>query len=172
MPKKAAGGPAIMLIVSGVFGLLYALGYFLWTLMPLGWGVLAVGVNISEKGITGETLSGALLFLSMPLIQAVLFFITVLTAIVTMFAGVRFNQWRSKGLVWLGLVCSLATPVIGALANSASALNCGSLGVGIFGCLVGNVGTIPIFIVGLIASVWGLVVLSGDKAHHFDEDFP
>ncbi|MEZ4322154.1 MAG: hypothetical protein R3F61_32075 [Myxococcota bacterium] len=169
MAKRTAGGPAIALIVSGVLGLLYALVYFVWTLMPVFWGVLAVVANISEKGFSSETIEAALLFLSMPLVQAVLFAITVVTALITLFAGVRFNQWRSKGLVWLGLLCSTLTPILGAVGNSASMLNCGTVGVGLFGCLLGNAGTIPVFVIGLVASVWGIVVLSGDAGAHFDE---
>ncbi|MCB9675536.1 MAG: hypothetical protein H6737_10495 [Alphaproteobacteria bacterium] len=168
MARKPAGAPAIMLIVSGVFGLIYAVGYFLWTLWPLGWGILVIVANIDKHGFSSETLTNSLLFLSMPFLQLLMFFFTVITAAITMFAGVRFRQWRSPGLVWLGIVCSLATPVVGAVANSASMFNCGTVGAGIFGCLMGNVGTIPIFVVGLVASILGAVTMFGDAANNFD----
>ncbi len=168
MARKSAGGPAIALIVSGVLGSLYALVYLAWTAIPLLWGVFAIFANISENGLSGETVSVVLLFASMPALQGLLFLVTVITGFITLFAGVRFNQWRSPGLVWLGIVCSLATPVLGAFGNGASLLNCGAAGAGLMGCLMGNVGTIPVFIVGLIASIWGAVVMSSEASENFE----
>jgi hypothetical protein len=168
MARKSAGGPAIALIVSGVLGSLYALVYLVWTLLPLLWGLLVVVANVAEDGLTGDTMSQLLVFVSMPALQSLLFLVTVITGFITLFAGIRFNQWRSPGLVWLGIVCSVATPVLGAFGNGASLLNCGTVGAGIMGCLMGNAGTIPVFIVGLIASIWGAVVMSSEASENFE----
>lgn len=158
MTEKPSGAPAILLIVSGVIGLLYSLFYTLWTGWPLMVGVMMVVSAFSDKG-AGDAAVMGLVTLSMPLIQIALFVACVLSSVLTLFAGVRFLQFRSKGLVWLGLICSVLTPLVGAAANGASMLNCGTCGAGVFGCMLGNVGTAPVFVIGLVAMIVGAVMI-------------
>jgi hypothetical protein len=159
------------MIVSGVLGLLYSLAYFAWTLIPLAWGTFGVIAILEDKGV-GNDLAGAMvMFFATPALQCAAYAVCVVTGVITLFAGVRFNQHRSLGLVWLGVLCSTATPVLGVFATSASMLNCGSLGAGLLGCLFGNVGTVPLLVIGLIASVWGIAVLSDPTyAARFDAE--
>lgn len=169
-PRSSAGGPAIALIISGVLGLLYALLYFMWTLVPLAWGMFGSFAIITDsKSNAGDAVGATLMFLTFPALQCAVYAVCVITGLITLVGGVRFNQFRSRGLVWLAVLSSTATPVLGLFATSASALNCGSAGVGLFGCLFGNVGTIPILVVGLVATVWGIVAMSSDEiAARFD----
>lgn len=168
--EDRAGAPAMMLVASGVLGLVYSLLFLIWTLMPFGTGALVIVADISEKGFRGETLKLALLFLGIPTLQLLGFVLACALGVLTIWGGMKYNRFESKGLVFLALASSTALPVLGLLANSASSLNCGTLGAGFFGCLVGNIGTLPIFLVGLIATIWGVVDITGPRGDRFERE--
>jgi len=64
--------------------------------------------------------------------------------LVTIFSAVRFKAFRSKGLVWLGILSAVGAPALGLVTSLTSCLNCSG---GMCGFLMGNIGTIPMLVI-------------------------
>ena len=168
--QESAGGPATLLITSGVLGLIYSLLCFVWTVPPVGWAAVVVYADIDKKGLSSDTIGMALMFMSVPVVQLACFALCTVLSVVALWGGLKYNRFESKGLVFLGLAASTAVPVIGVVGNMASTVNCGTCGAGFFGCLAGNAITMPVLIIGLIATVWGVVDLTGPRGDRFDAE--
>lgn len=169
MPEpEYAGAPATLLIVSGVLGTLYSVLCFVWTLLPVGSAAIVVIAEIDKNGFSGDVLKTALIFFAVPVIQLACFALCLVLAGLTIWGGMKFNRFESKGLVFLALAASTAVPVIGIVGNSASSVSCGTCGVGLLGCMAGNALTIPVLIIGLIATIWGVVEITGPRGDLFD----
>ena len=157
-----------MLLVSGILGLVYSLLFLMWTLLPFATGIMMSISHLSEKGVSGDTLAFVVMVSGIPTLQVLGFVACCALSVLVIWGGMRYQRFRSKGLVFLALAASTALPVLGFLANSASSFNCGTLGAGLIGCLLGNVVTVPLFLIGLIATIWGVVDITGPNGDRFD----
>lgn len=161
---RPAGAPAVLLVISGVLGLAYSLLYFLWTLVPLAWGsFLGVFAAFDGETNTADALLLAFLALVPPALQCAAYAVCVLTSGFTLLGGLRYLQYRSRGVVWIGSMLSTATPLLCIVATSGSALNLGLIGAGLFGCLLGNVALLPLLAVGLLATLVSAVSLGNPQ---------
>jgi hypothetical protein len=167
MDDARAGAPAWILLASGVVHLLYSAVYVLWTLVPLAWG-LWVSLSAWLEGEPLSTVLGSLVMAgTVPFVQLVC--LTFLASLVVIWGGLRLNQYRSKGLVWLAVLCTLGIPLVCMLVNAGSAMNLGSLGMGcITGCLLGNVPTLVTLFFGIVGAAAGIVGLVNQGAQNFD----
>ena len=129
---------------------------------------MVVIAEISEDGVQSETPGMVALFLTFPLIQCVGYSLCIGFSALTILGGIRFNQFRSKGIVFLGIASSAATPILGGITTTASSLSCGLVGFGLIGCAVGNLGTIPLLIIGVFACILGIVHITGPLGDRFD----
>lgn len=168
--ETKAGAPAYVLIASGALMMLYSLIYGVWTLIPVAFGLFA-GINswVQETNTLGAALTSAILLSMVPILQLLGFCVTFVMAAITTFGGVRLNSYRSKGLVALAILASTGAPALALFINAGSALNLGSCGLGcLTGCLLGNIPTAVLLVVGLVASVFGAVTLmQPDTAERF-----
>lgn len=167
--QDRAGGPAIMLMVSGIVGLVYSVIYLAWTFMPVAFGIFGVVAQINDKGFSGDTVGVGLVYLVIPILQVLGYALCTALAAIALWGGLKFQRFESKGLVFVALASSTAVPVLGLVNTNASALNCSSWGACGMGCLLGNVGTLPVLIVGLIATIWGIVALTGPMGDRFED---
>lgn len=167
--QDRAGGPAVMLMVAGFVGLVYSVIYLAWTFMPVAWGIFGVFAQINDKGLSGDTIGATVLWLAIPGLQLIGYVACVALSALTLWGGMRFQRFESKGLVWLAVVASTAVPVLGLLTTNASALNCSSWGACGMGCIMGNIGTLPVLILGLIGTIWGIVALTGPLGDRFED---
>lgn len=167
--QDRAGGPAVMLMVSGIVGLAYSVIYLAWTFMPVAFGIFGVFANVNERGFSNDTIGAGLVYLLIPMLQLLGYALCTGLAAVALWGGLKFQRFQSKGLVFVALAASTAVPILGLVNTNASALNCSSWGTCGMGCLLGNVGTLPVLIIGLIATIWGIVALTGPMGDRFEE---
>jgi hypothetical protein len=160
--NRSAGAPAWILIAVGVLNVLYSGAYALWTLLPIVmYAVASIGTIADGTQPVGDAILGFFLLTGVPLVQLAGFFVTFLMGCVTVLGGLRLNQWRSKGIVWLGVLCAIGAPALAMVVNAGSVLNFGALGMGcITGCLLGNIPTLFTLLLGLIAGIAGAVTVS------------
>jgi hypothetical protein len=160
--NETAGAPAWMLLASGLLTVIYSVIYFLWTaITPVTWFIGSIGSWLDGSNGLIDALMAFLLLAGVPLLQLLGFVVTGLMGIVTMWGGWRLNTYRSRGVVWLAVLCSTGAPGVALVVNAFSALNLGAMGMGCFtGCLFGNIPTVFLGIFGLIASVFGAMHLS------------
>jgi hypothetical protein len=161
--NERAGAPAWVLVAAGVINVVYSVIYGLWTLFPLAFTAFAE-INAMMGGTqgAGESLVGFLVLGAVPLLQLVGFGVTLVMGLVSVAAGFRLNRYRSKGLVWLGALSAMATPVVCGLVNAGSMFNLGALGMGcVTGCLFGNLPTVLTFVVGMVAGILAIVTVNG-----------
>lgn len=163
--NERAGAPAWILIAAGVMNVLYSVIYGLWSLVPLSFSAMAMVnavVDPNQHMGVGQAIVSFFLIGMVPMIQVLGFFVTFVMGCVTILGGIRLNQYRSKGMVWLGALSSFGAPVVCLLLNAASALNLGSLGLGcLTGCLLGNIPTLVTLLFGLIAMILAIVAVNG-----------
>lgn len=159
--EPRAGAPAWLLVAAGTIHAVYSVIYAIWTLFPIGlMGTAQISIFLDGTQGLLEAIFGFLLLAGVPIVQLLGFVVTLLMGLITIAGGLRLNVYRSKGLVWLAVLCSTGAPLLALVINAGSALNIGAFGLGcLTGCLLGNIPTLVTLIVGLIASIFGVVTL-------------
>ncbi|MEZ4241841.1 MAG: hypothetical protein R3F59_37970 [Myxococcota bacterium] len=145
---RLVGPPGLMLSIVGLLNAAYAAVYGLWTLMPLAFTLSFVASRAAE--VTPEDLFWLLVVATaIPLLQLLGFAACLFASGVTVLAGIRLVQGRSRGLVWLGIGAAVGVPVAGLALNGLSGVNLTLMGSGCYGCLLGNVPTLVLLLVDL-----------------------
>lgn len=166
MTDERAGAPAWFLVGSGLLTMLYSVVYLAWTLLGTLWPLLgSIGSVMDGSNSPGEALMALLLLIAVPGLQLVGFAATLLMGAVTAFGGFRLDGYRSRGLVWLAILASTGAPLLALLVNAGSALNLGACGLGcLTGCLLGNIPTVFLLLIGVIASGFAAYHVSQPEA--------
>jgi hypothetical protein len=169
METPSRGG-WIALLLAGVLDLLYGLVYLVWSILGLiGGGVSAIAnlPAILDNGADDPvTLAMTVLALVMPIVSIVVFVVVPVMSLITVLAAFRFRAFRSKGLVWLGILAGVGAPALGLVSSLTACLNCACVGF-----LLGNVGTIPVLLVaGGLAAYAAFVLTRPEIAEAFAED--
>lgn len=168
MDSDKAGAPAYLLMASGILGILYSLVYLVWTLIPLGITVYQLIRSIMDGADAAIVLGVSAVTLAIPLAQCLGFVVTLLMSLVTAVGGARLNAYRSKGVVVLGILTSIAVPLLALVLNAGSAMTHCGLGC-LTGCLLGNIPTMLLLLFGLVASAGAVVALMDPvKSGRFD----
>jgi hypothetical protein len=160
-----AGAPAWILLASGIVHLLYSVTYACWTLLPILWSAsVYFSAWLNGEGLD-VVITGLIMTMIVPLVQLFCFVLACLASAVVIWGGVRLNQYRSKGLVWLAVLSTVAIPFLCLLVNAGSAVNLGSLGMGcITGCLLGNIPTLVTLVIGIVGAAAGIVGVTSPTA--------
>lgn len=162
MDEPRAGAPAWMLILTGIIDLIYSLIYAVWTSLPIALFLFAqIGIVMDGKQGFIEAIVNFFILTMVPLIQLVGFLITAAMSAVIVLGGLRLNVYRSKGVAWLAVLCAIFLPFLAFAVNAGSALNISTLGMGcITGCLLGNIPTLLLLLLGLVSGGVGAATLS------------
>ncbi|MEZ4241840.1 MAG: hypothetical protein R3F59_37965 [Myxococcota bacterium] len=163
--NQTAGAPAWLLVVAGVANALYSLLYGLWTLLPLLWSGWVLLSGMIDGTDVGTTIGAFVMSATVPALQLLGFVVTFGMSCVTILGGLRLNRYRSKGVVWLGILCAVGAPVLALIVNAGSAMNIGSRGRGCStGCLLGNIPTVILLILDFIAALLAVITASSATA--------
>lgn len=155
------GGAGWGLVAGGVIALLWSLGYFVWSLVNLLWGgAMLMGslAAVMDSGDPMQVVFGVVSVIS-PIIQLLAYLITAILAVLTIVAGVRFNAFRSYGLVKLGAVACVGGPVVGLLASLTSFCNISTGLCCCVGFVLGNIPTLIVTVICLAVTIYAFVVL-------------
>ena len=158
-PRESTNIPGIILMVSGILNLLYAIVYTIWTAIGLVVGGMATIMYVFAALENPDNMAIAIISVLQtlsPIIQIIAYIVVFFLALITIFAGLRLRGCRSKGVVWLGALAAPGAPLLG-IISSAVAL-CGGCGACV-GFLIGNVGSIIVLVIGLVAFVMVLLAL-------------
>lgn len=172
METEKAGTPAYLLMASGILAILYSILYLLWTLVPILISVVGLVGSLIDGADIGGTLGAGVMVLAVPMLQLIGFLVTCVLGALTAFGGVRLNAWRSKGVVVLAILSSVAGPLLAIFINAGSALNVGTCGMGcLTGCLLGNIPTVLLLVFGVVASILAtMAVRTPEAAIRFAQD--
>ncbi len=170
--SESAGVPAYLLIGSGIINGIYSFLYFLWSAAVIGLPFTgAVGsIMDGSNGVVEGFIAFAILA-AVPLLQMAGFAITGFLGLITIFGGVRLNSYRSKGVIWLGILFSTLAPIIGLFVNAGSMFNLTALGMGcITGCLLGSIPAGLLLVFGWVASIVAAMHAASEvAAERFEE---
>ncbi len=162
MDDVDVGGSWIALLVAGIINVIYGIGYFIWTLIPLLMGGLyalgAIG-SIMNGDMGLDTAIFSLISILTPFLQVAAYFVIGVMGLISIFGAIRLRSASSKGLVMLAAVCAIGAPILGFVFTSLSICNLGSAGMCIIGFLFGNLGTIPAFVAGMIGGAWAIATV-------------
>jgi len=152
-------GGWIALAVGGGINFVFGVIYLIWTLVSLvisGFMVFAsISAAVDSGGGPGEIIP-AVIMAMMPLIQVIVYILVPIMAAVVLFAAMRYRSYRSKGLVWLGVVLNVGIPLLALVSSLGSC--CG----GCCGFVTGNVGTVIVGVIALITSGYAAYTLIQD----------
>lgn len=139
MEEQAERGGWIALLVGGIVNVIYGIAYLVWTLLSLATGGLVALMSVisaMDGGSLGEMIF-PLISVLMPVVQGIVFLIVPLLGLFIIFAATRFKGYRSKGLVWMGILATVGGPALGLASSLLSCCN-----IACCGFLFGNTGTI------------------------------
>ena len=162
MEEDYERGGWIALAVGGVVGMLYGLVYLVWSLISAIFiGGLAGLSAIGSAMDTGDILSAipGIVLALMPVIQLVIFVLVPILAAIVLFAALRYKSYRSKGVVWLGIVANVLVPLIGLLTSLGSCCNMGGCCSFVTGFILGNIPTIVVGVIALATSGYAAFTL-------------
>ena len=141
-------GPAIALMSTGVLNFIWALGYLIWGALPLIWAgaLAATTIGQAANGTTDGPAGAIMVTLGAlgPLFQVVVYIATALVAPITLWGGLRLLQLRSRGVVWIGLLVAVGSPIANLLSNGLSLCNVASLGLCVVGFTAGSLLSLPV----------------------------
>ena len=106
-----------------------------------------------------QLLNGLQLGVMLFLMAAGLTLVFGVMGLITIFAAIRLKSASSKGVVMLGILSAIGAPLLGFIVTSLSLCNVGSGGCCLFGFLLGNIGTIPAFVAGMVGGGWALATV-------------
>jgi len=135
-------GAGWALVAAGVLNLLFGIAYLIWTIVGLalyGLQSITIAMDILNNGGGFEAII-AVVPLIAPFFQLFVYLIVPVMAAITIFSGLRFNSFRSKGLVWFGTILVVGVPVLSLVSSLASVCNSGC-------CCIGNVPTLVLLVI-------------------------
>lgn len=162
-------------MVAGALNFVWALGYLVWGAMPLIWAgtMAATAVGQAATGSDPDGPAGAAVIVLgafAPAIQVVTYTLIALAAPFTLFAGLRLMQLRSRGVVWLGTLVAIGSPLALLLSNGLSLCNISSLGLCLVGFAAGSLGALPVLLYAFIVTIWvGMVMMREEVIVAFED---
>ena len=159
------GGAGWVLVAAGAITIIWALLYFVWSLIGFAVGGIQSLMGIAMIMDSGDpflVIQGLFGVLA-PVIQMIAYLIIVVLAGVGIFGGVRLNQMKSLGTAKLGAAAITAGPVLGLLASLTSFCNFAAGCLCCVGFIVGNIPTLILFVLCLAATIYAFVVMNRDE---------
>ena len=162
------GGAGWVLVGVGAVLLIWSLVYLVISIVGLAFGGCTALMGIAEVFESGDPflmLMGIVGAIT-PLINTVAYLIFVVLSIVVIVGGIRFNQFRSFGLVRMASFLTTGIPLVALLLSLISLINICAPGSCLTVCsslICANIPTIIMLLIGGGATFYAMSVLGRDE---------